>query len=167
MIVDVWFKGFVTVEGATSHRYADYMCVCVCVCMWTHAQFDEISMVTLCLPSCLAQTINNSTVSPRHQRSFLNFACTQTHTCIHLLSYKHGHTPEHLQLRVSGNRLTHLMRRDQPSLNFLSQKFLPPNCCVGNCCCVIYLTPTHAQQDHSQKITADLFAAWLQPGKMR
>lgn len=55
-------------------------------------------MVTQSLPLHLAQAINNCTVSLQHQRSFLNYIGTNTHTGVETLalSQKYGHESKHL-----------------------------------------------------------------------
>lgn len=88
-----WFEGvqgFVTVIGATSYRCLDSACV------WTRPRTDEISMVTQHLPSHLAHTINNSTVSLRHQRSFLKYMHTNTEThCVHTWIWNKASVMQH------------------------------------------------------------------------
>lgn len=85
IFVDVgWFEeawGFVRAIAATSYRYA-------CLC----PQFDEISMVTLCLPFHLAQTINNSTVSLQAPKVISQYM----HTNMHLLYHTCMDTSQHL-----------------------------------------------------------------------
>lgn len=101
---------------------------CACVAVWTHPQFDEISMVTLCLPFHFAHTINNCTLSLQHQRSFLNYigVYTYTHTRIYTLAVCMDMHPNTSWLPASGNLLIDLNKMDRLNLNMFFSLWIRP-----------------------------------------